>query len=319
MVHCFRQAVQRHPVPGLLSFGRFMKTEGPIVAAVDFSEESTAVVSHAIAVAESAKLPLTLVHVIDSGVLRHRAVTAGRSPEEGVLIAKAHARLAAMVAELRADLGVDIEVTCGRPLDEIHALLEKSAASLLVMGANDLTKKRLGSVASGCLRTVRCDVLVLRDWQGGTFSRILVCIDLSPASGRALGRAVSWAARHGAKLDIAYVMYPPSRDIWGHLLEQDLEGDESYAHHCRRVVREQVNAFISPHAERLASIEHTISVLESVSPGLALQYHAADTGADLAVLGSRPHSRLAALFSASIAEHLLHATTVSVLAVRGHS
>ncbi len=293
-----------------------MKRTGPIVAAVDFSAESIPVVSHASAVAKLEKLPLLLVHVIDTGILRHHAMAAGRSPHENVLVSQAHSRLAAMAAEIGDRSPTEIEATCGRPLEEIYASLQRSDASLLVMGANDLTKKRLGSVASGCLRTAPCDVLVLRDWQGPAFKRILAGVDFSPASARALGRAVSWAGLYGAELDIAYVMYPPSRDIWGQLLEPAGEEGESYAGRCKRRVREQLDAFVASHGGNPGPAGHSLTVLESVSPGPALQYHAQDTGADLVVLGSRPHSRLASLFSASTAEHLLHETTVSVLAVR---
>ena len=78
-----------------------------------------------------------------------------------------------------------------------------------------------------------------------------------------------------------------------------------------------MDRFVESYGKGLFSVDHSITILESVSPSLALRYHAADTGADLAVLGSQPHSRLAALFSASTAEYLLHETIVSVLAVRG--
>ena len=293
-----------------------MNATGPIVAAVDFSEGSAAVVAHAIAAAKQANLPLLLIHVIDAGVLRHHSVVAGRSPETSVLVSQARERLEALAGSADRSFPIVLEVTCGRPLEEIHAVVERADASLLVIGANDLRKKRLGSVASNCLRTVPCDVLVLRDWQGIGFRRVLVCTDLSPTSGRALQRGVSLARRHGAKLDIAYVMYPPSRDVWGELLEPPEEGGESYAEHCRNTVAGEMDAFVKAHVTDLDSIDHDISILESVSPGLALRYHAGDTGADLAVLGSRVHSRLANLFSAATAEHLLHDTTLSVLAVR---
>jgi nucleotide-binding universal stress UspA family protein len=296
-----------------------MNATGAIVAAVDFSEGSTAVVSHAIAVAEATKRPLMLVHVIDSGVLRHHSVAVGRRPETSILVSQAQSRLQALVSGAAGNCSIGTEVKCGRPVDEIHAVVERSNASLLVMGANDLTKKRLGSVASNCLRTVPCDVLILRDWQEGGFRKILVCTDLTSVSGYALQQGVALARLHGAKLDIAYVMYPPALDIWGEQFQPAREGGESYEQSCRGAVAAQMDAFVNTHAPDLASVDHGISILESVSPGLALKYHVVDSGADLAVLGSQLHSRFANLFSAATGEHLLHGTTVSVLAVREHS
>lgn len=195
----------------------------------------------------------------------------------------------------------------------------ESNASLLVMGANDLTKKRLGSVASHCLRTVPCDVLILRDWQAIAFRKIFVCTDLSATAGRALQRGLSLARLHGAKLDIAYVMFPPSQYVWGAILHTAADDEETYDQRCREAVKSEMDTFIATYAPEIASVDHTVSILESASPGLALKYHAGDTDTDLAVLGSQPHSRLASLFSAATTESLLHDSSASVLAVRDPS
>jgi nucleotide-binding universal stress UspA family protein len=300
-----------------------MKASGPIVAAVDFSGGSLAVVSHAIALAVALKQSLVLIHVIDSKVLRHHSAAVGRDLETSGLISQAQTRLAAMVTGAADGTHITSEVKCGRPLDEIHELVENSHASLLVMGANDLTRKHLGSVASNCLRTVPCDVLILRDWQAVTFRKILVCTDLTPLSRRALEQGAAFALLHRAKLDVAYVMYPPTLDIWGELQESEseseLEDGETYEQRCRKAVAGELDAFVKNCVPDLSRLEHCSSILNAASPGLALTYHARDTDTDLAVVGSRLHSRLANLFSASTAEHLLHDTAVSLLAVRDHS
>jgi universal stress protein E len=201
-------------------------------------------------------------------------------------------------------------------MDEIHNIVEKSNSSLLIIGSNDLTKKHVGPVTSNSLRTIPCDVLVLRDWQGVSFRRILVCADFSSTSGRALQRGISLARLHGAKLDVAYVMYPSSQNVWGEMLNKGAEDAETHAQHCKKNVEAEMDAFVAEYGAGIETVKHTTSILESASPGLALKYHVGDTGADLAILGSRVHSRLASLFSAANAEQLLHDSTVSVLAVR---
>jgi nucleotide-binding universal stress UspA family protein len=81
-------------------------------------------------------------------------------------------------------------------------------------------------------------------------------------------------------------------------------------------VNRDMKAFLAPHAVGLAGIEHVPVILESISSSLALTHHVQDSGADLVVLGTRGHSRLASFFIGTNAERLLHDATVSVLAVR---
>lgn len=296
------------------STSTIMKTTGAIVAAVDFSEESAALVSHAVSTAEQGNLPLVLIHVIDSGILRHHSVAVGRSPGTSELVSEAQSRLDSLLSATGGHARV--EVTVGRPVEEIHAIVQRSDASLLIIGSNDLTKKHVGPVTSNSLRTIPCDVLILRDWQGIGFKRILVCTDFGATSGRALQRGVALARLHGSKLDVAYVMYPSSQNVWGEVIDQGAEDAETYAQHCRKNVEAEMDAFVAKYGAGIGSVDHRISILKSASPSLALKCHVGDTGADLAILGSRIHSRIASLFSATNAEQLLQYSTVSVLAVR---
>lgn len=259
---------------------------------------------------------MVAVHVLDAGGIAHRAASGGSNPGMDLLLAQARRKMEALIAAEAGGAEVRVELRCGRPAEEIQHLVGGAGASLLVIAANDLTKKRLGSVASHCVRTVPCDVLVIRDWQENDFARIVVCVDFSDSSSRALERGISLAADQGARLEIVHVMYPPSRDVWGEVLDHDMDSPLSYAEECRAKVNRDMTAFLAPHAPGLAGIEHHPVVLESISSAMALTHHVQDSGADLVVLGTRGHSRLASFFIGTNAERLLHDATVSVLAVR---
>ena len=294
-----------------------MNADHPIIAAIDFSAASTAVLHHALHVADLAKAPLCLVHVIDSTVLNHRSVSLGRVPDPDVLISIAKDRLREMIPASGPGANCDVVVRCGRPVDELHAIVAERQASLLIVAANDLTKRHPGSVASACIRTIPSDIMVLRDWGGRDFRKILLCTDFSASSAKALERAVWLAILHNAPLEIAYVMYPPSRDAWGEILETPAPGDErSYAERCRSSVESSMTAFLSPESGRLARVTHRTTILESVDPTQCLKYHVQDNAPDLVVLGSKLHSRFTRIFSVGIADHLLHETAASILAVR---
>lgn len=293
-----------------------MNSTSPVVAAIDFSAASPSVLRHAVHVARRRGGTVVAVHVLDAGGIAHRAASGGSNPGMDLLLAQARRKMEALIAAEAGGAEVRVELRCGRPAEEIQHLVGGAGASLLVIAANDLTKKRLGSVASHCVRTVPCDVLVIRDWQENDFARIVVCVDFSDSSSRALERGISLAADQGARLEIVHVMYPPSRDVWGEVLDHDMDSPLSYAEECRAKVNRDMTAFLAPHAPGLAGIEHHPVVLESISSAMALTHHVQDSGADLVVLGTRGHSRLASFFIGTNAERLLHDATVSVLAVR---
>jgi len=294
-----------------------MNTNAPIVAGIDFSAPALSVLRHAIQIASRSSAPLVVLHVVDSSSLAHRAASGGLNPAAELIEQEARERLAGWIADEDTETEIRIEIRKGRPAEELYRSIEDHEASLLVIAAKDTTKKRLGSIASNCVRSVPCDVLVLRDWQQGNFTKIVVCSDFSPASAHALARGVSLAAAHGAELEVVHVIYPPSRDIWGEVLEHDEAAPMSYVEECRAKVNEQMTKSLSPHAEALATIKYRTVILESVLASSALTYHIQDTGADLVVLGTRSHSKLASYFIGTNAELLLHDATVSVLAVRG--
>lgn len=293
-----------------------MIASSPVIAGIDFSAASPSVLRHARQVATRNGVPVVAVHVLDAGGLAHRAASGGANPGMDLLLAQAQRKMEDLVAAEADGAEVRIELRSGRPAEEIQTLVAATGASLLVIAANDLTKKRLGSIASNCVRTAPCDVLVIRDWQEDDFARIVVCVDFSPASSRALERAISLASVQGARLDIVHVMYPPSRDIWGEVLDHEVDSPLSYVDECRAKVNRDMQAFLSPHAVGLAGIEHHPVILESISSSMALTHHVQDSGADLVVLGTRGHSRLSSFFIGTNAERLLHDATVSVLAVR---
>lgn len=292
-----------------------MNTDSPIVAGIDFSAPSAAVLRHAVHAAGLENRPVVALHVLDSSRLSHRFAIGGE-PDTTKLTEQALGKLRALAESQTSGAKISFEVRQGRPAEELHRYVEESAAPLLVIAANDLTKKRLGSIAARCVRSAPCDVMVLRDWQEGNFTKIMVCTDFSETSAKALERAVELAETHQAALEIVHVMYPPSLDVWGEVLEHPLDSPTSYAEECRERTRRAMEDFIAPQRDALSKVPHTTVVLESASPSSALTHHTVDSGADLVLLGTRGVSRFAGLLLGTNAERLLHDAPVSVLAVR---
>lgn len=293
-----------------------MNPTAPIIAGIDFSASSPSVLSHALHAAGRNGTPVIAVHVLDGSSLSLWAASSGTDPDHPSIGDRAKAKLDNWVESRVGADRATIEIRRGRPAEELHRAVEEHGAALLVIAANDTTKKRLGSIASRCVRSAPCDVMVLRDWQSGDFSKVVVCCDFSPTSRTALEKASSIARENRAKLEIVHVMYPPSRDLWGELLDSGDDETGTYADQCKARVRDEMERFLEPLRSSLSEIEHAEVILESTVPSVTLTHHVQDSGADLVVLGTRGHSRIMSHFIGTNAERLMHDSPVSVLAVR---
>lgn len=287
-----------------------------ILAGIDFSDSSPLVLRHARLLAERQGARLKAVHVADAGKLSHRAASTRTEPDLARYAREAEERFNRIASELPPLRGLEFEVLSGRPPEELRKILKAENASLLVIAANDMTRERLGSTASQCVRTAPCDVLVLRDWQGGDFRHILVCTDFSSTSQRALEGALQLAEAHEATLETVHVVYPAGRDSWGEALEHEGEPPKADSEEAREHAEEEMRSFLDPQAGRLANLRHRATILESMHIAVALTEHIRNCGADLVVMGTRGHSLLTSHFLGTNAERLIADASVSVLAVR---
>lgn len=292
----------------------FMSHTHPIVVGIDFSPASSGLIDLAARTASAWDVPLIVVHVVDTSRVSHWMAFRGSEDHLKAITAEGERKLDELVDAHRATAEVRTRVVSGRPAEVLKQVIDDEDAGLLVIAANDLTKQRLGSIASRCVRTAYCDVLVLRDWQERDFRKVVACIDLSAASERVISRAIDVAVHTTAKLEFVHVIYPPEKDLWGEAIAPD--SSEGFTEHCRNEARAAMERALEPYAERLKDVDHRSILLESTVPSLALTFHIGDGGADLAVLGAHGHSNLGAYFLGTNAERMLTDAPVSVLAVR---
>jgi nucleotide-binding universal stress UspA family protein len=130
------------------------------------------------------------------------------------LVDDAERGLTDLVSEARS-LGVDrvgSQLISGRPWERIVELAEPE--DLIVMGTHGrtgITRLLLGSVAEKVVRHAPCSVLVARpDGEVRPFRHLLVPIDFSDYSNRALDEASDLAGRTGARLTLLHVVELPA-------------------------------------------------------------------------------------------------------------
>lgn len=294
-----------------------MKDRPPIIAAVDFSSSSPQVLAHATKLAAAFRRELIAVHVVRESRLMDWEETMGVEASAADRVLELTRHLQGLVADSCGGLAAEVLVRVGRPYQVLRDIVNDEGADLLVLGAHDVSKRRLGAVAAHCARSIPADVLLLRDWQGQQILRIAACVDFSLSSAVGLGRAVEIAKVHQASLEIIHVMFPPSRDPWGRVLEQRRDDEAGYETIVRERVQGRMNAFITPFAGRLGAIESHTLFLEGESPSAAIAAHVDAERIDLTVMGSHAGSWVEDFVLGSNTERLMYDSTSSVLICRG--
>jgi nucleotide-binding universal stress UspA family protein len=158
--------------------------------------------------------------------------------------------------------------------------------------------------------------LVLRDWQGERFRKILVCVDYSPMSAKALERAAELAISYGAHLEVIHVMFPPAEDYWGKVQNDEDCTNAEYLRAARVAAEAEMKEFLSACPVAIRDIDHHVEIVESRFPSVAITQKASAGEFDLVVLGTHGMSGFVSNFIGSNAENLINDCAVSVLAVR---
>ncbi|CAB3728153.1 universal stress protein [Trinickia soli] len=145
------------------------------------------------------------------------------------------------------------------------------------------------------------------------YKRILVPVDGSDGSRRALDEAIELARLSGAQLQAVYVLEHPTRvvDVSAGFAEQMPVRDTS---------PEIATTVLGEARERLAALaeQGSVRAIDAYGESLATVLARAidELDADLVVMYSHGRSGIRRLFAGSVAESLLHNTTVPLLLLR---
>lgn len=267
--------------------------EQPVVAAVDGSEGSARAARWAAEEAGRRHAGLRLVIVNDDPA---RAEFAERAVE----------KVAVACRTRTPEVEVGTEVADGHPVEE---LVRRSAqAQLLVLGARGLggfTEALLGGVSTTVATHASCPVVVVRENVPTTVGPVVVGVDGSPSSQRALLFAHDAAARLHAELVVVQVWHEVGL-LAGLLAPQD-----------RDRVQQEVERSL---AEQTATVRdlrpevRTREVVERGHPVAALIDASRD--ARLLVVGHRGVGGFDGVFLGSVAAGVLHHAVCPVAVVR---
>jgi universal stress protein A len=144
--------------------------------------------------------------------------------------------------------------------------------------------------------------------------KILVPIDLSPASTRVLEQAQEFAAKFSSSIDLLYVLTPPALLAPEALMTGVGVTEQPLLEWLSHSGRDQLAKFESQ--ARSAGIAVAASYSELGDPATAIVERAASGGYDLLVLGTHGRTGLSHLLMGSVAEKVVRRARCAVLTVR---
>jgi nucleotide-binding universal stress UspA family protein len=228
-----------------------MDARGPVLCPVDFSDASAGALRYGSAIADAAGVALIVLTVEDP--LLTEAVDLGTGVVWNAGATRIElARFAgkALGDGTHAPAAPDFRVAVGKPAAEILRVARDESCSLVVMSTHGLTGMRklfFGSTTERVLRETGRPVLVTPPADPGpaTFEearqqvrRILVPLDLSPASAVQVQGVRRLAETLGASLILAHVVEPLKSRLAAKLLIAGIEGDR------RAVAEDALNQLI---------------------------------------------------------------------------
>lgn len=200
-------------------------------------------------------LALVLREAGDRDLPAPLALESIRDQGEGGCADGPHALLNELASVLQRHYGVEVvrHVLYGRPREALISAASEVSADLMIVGAHGAGFFReflLGSTAFHLVYRCRQPVLVVKNDVFGPYESVLVGVDLSPDSGRALSASAALAPR--AAFTALYAVCLPFESRWA---LGDI-GDEAWEQYRRKVLdvaRTELTAFLTryPSAARV--------------------------------------------------------------------
>lgn len=289
-----------------------------IVVGVDFTPCSASALVQAIRIAAWSGASVHPVHVIDTLVvieLEEALAPVQQGVRDGLVRDAAAAWLDFAKGVVGAGT-LPIEVSINNRIVGILRRAHDDRADLVVLGAygDRPVDVGVGTVATACVRKSMTDVLLVREGRSGAFRTIVVGVDFSDTSLRAVERAAMFASRDGAALHVLHEFQAP----WHRLRFRapTPEAAPQFQRQYRDGLERRLSSFCAPALRQHPSLSPVLVVHDGDGHRSGIVEYAANVSADLIALGTRGRSNLRDLLLGSTAEKVLAESNCSVLAVK---
>lgn len=273
----------------------------PVVVGVDSSESVLTAVRWAAHTAHLRSAPLHLVHAMSSGWDLGRGVVALHNPAMHKDGRAALAVATSVAVESAPGLAVHTDLVSPSPISALRRRARE--AELLVVGTRGLgafERALLGSVSRALARHPVCPLAVVptANHLTGKHLPVLVGIDGSPASGRALEVAIEEASRRRVGLDAIYIWSEPEPGI----------PHADMPEHAHRMLSQALTGY----REKYPEVAITAHVAEGDPAQRLLEE---SRHAQLIVLGRHGRGRLTGHVLGSVSRTVLYSTQIPLILV----
>jgi nucleotide-binding universal stress UspA family protein len=286
----------------------------PIVVGFDGSPDSMRALDWALGEADLRDAPVTLCHAW-RGSHSSGATGGGAVDEPEAAAQRVLAEGCRRAAQQAPSVQLRAQLIAGNPAEALAQAADD--ATLIVVGARGaggLHDRLLGSVSAGLARHAPCPVVVVRDGgsdegesEGARGGRIVVGIDGPADCETALEFAFQEAARREGTVHAVHAFDEASLQTVAYLDEGELQ-------RLRLNAQDDFGALLAPQAEKYPGVVVSFALIHG---GPAPALIEASAAADLLVLGSHGHGRLATAVLGSTSHGVLHHAACPVAVVRG--
>ena len=285
-----------------------------LVAATDFSEDAANAALRAAMLASEQSAELELLHVVNKSSLEALRSWL-RTPVDVAdrLMADVRRSLADSAAGISGETGITalVNVTAGEVLSEILSSCER--ADMLALGArgnNSLRDAFIGTTAERLLGKCRRPILIVKRLPKQPYARVLVPLDFTPNSEKALRMAARVAPKAMIIAVHAYEVAFEGRLRLAGASDADIDG-------YRLRVEGKAGADISALWDELGIKQRRFGqVVERGSPALVIRDQQHAMAADLIVMGKHGRSGVGAFLLGSVTRRVLAESVCDVLVLQ---
>lgn len=295
-----------------------MSPKKRILVPVDFSEASDAALEYAIGLASRLDAQLDLLHAygVPARAFASYGVTLPEEVGTAVREAASGKLLEALQKAQQSGVSADMHIEEAAPVAAITSATERLGVDWVVMATRGLSGVKhalLGSVAERILRASRCPVMTVKERRKDSaalrLSRIVIPMDLSPASRHALDLARELAATVGpSELSLVYAFEMPPA-----FASIAARGADEVIAEVTRVARRELDQLVAEISDEGLSVSHRLT---QGSPDQVIVDAARREGADLIVMGTHGRTGLAQLVLGSVAQKVVRNSPCPTVTVR---
>ncbi|MGE3108565.1 MAG: universal stress protein [Phycisphaerales bacterium] len=296
-----------------------------ILVGVDFTPCSASALRQAVRLSQWNRSSVRAIHVIDTLVVidLQEALSEFQNDIQQGLLSDARRAWEKLAPVEAAKAGVELDVVIGNEAQSILKAVDDLKVDLLVMGIHGTGSQcqetghrpgsGIGELAKACVRSAECRVLLTDDTHPGAFKNIVVGVDFSPTSIRALETAFRIAAQDDAVLHVVHVFAPPWRRL--HYFTSAPEASPEFQEKYSTALMGRLEGIVTELGAVATYLKPRFHLVEHGSDGRGLIEFVTREKADLLVMGTRGRTGFAHVLG-STAERVLRYAPCSMLTVR---